>query len=149
MYCPYGLFCFLLLLSFSTCLMVRMTDRKPKWAVVKEQEKEVKMSQSVPEEVPQTPVSPHTNQVPESVTPSTVPTSPPASTFDSIPRRREVFKKMGMDYSLFFILGPSALIPLKNTCTDLHKGNYDFHICPFRYVAQMENWKGGFRGIIG
>lgn len=49
----------------------------------------------------------------------------------------------------FFMVGPSALIPLENTCADIHEGNYDFHICPFRYIAQMENWDGGFRGIIG
>lgn len=47
------------------------------------------------------------------------------------------------------MVGPSALIPLENTCADIHEGNYDFHICPFRYIAQMENWDGGFRGIIG
>ena len=129
--------------------MVRMTDRKPKWAVSKEQEEKTKMAQSVPEEESQTTPPPPPSEVPEMATPPETPAAPPAFDFDSIRRRRGYYGRTGKDCRLLFMVGPSALIPLENTCGDIHEGNYDFHICPFRYIAQMENWDGGFRGIIG
>lgn len=129
--------------------MVRMTDRKPKWAVSKEQEEKTKTAQSVPEEAPQaTPPLPP-SEVPKMATPPDTSAAPPAFDFDSIRRRRGYYGRTGKDCRLLFMVGPSALIPLENTCADIHEGNYDFHICPFRYIAQMENWDGGFRGIIG
>ena len=51
--------------------------------------------------------------------------------------------------SPWFILGPAALSSLQGVCTDFNSNNYVYHICPFRYIAQVENWEGGYRGIIG
>lgn len=99
---PYALLCFLLLLSFSTCIMVRMTDRKPKWAVSKEQEEKTKTAQSVPEEAPQTTPPPPPSEVPEMATPPDTPAAPPAFDFDSIRRRRGYYGRTGKDCRLLF-----------------------------------------------
>ena len=77
-------FCFLFLLSLSTCITVRMTDRKPKWAVMKEQE-EAKQQQREEESNSNSPV-PET--VPCSMPSTPPPPPPPIIDFDSIPRRR-------------------------------------------------------------
>ena len=77
-------FCFLFLLSLSTCITVRMTDRKPKWAVMKEQ-KEAEQKQREGESTNHNSAS---ETVPSSMPSLPPPPPPPTIDFDSIPKRR-------------------------------------------------------------
>ena len=80
----YIFFCFLFLLSLTTCITVRMTDRKPKWAVMKEQEETEQKQRE--EELSSIHLAPDMTQ---SSMPSFTPPPPlPTIDFDSIPRRR-------------------------------------------------------------
>lgn len=137
----YHIFFFILLISCANSIYVRITDRKPKWAVKRE------ASQSPPQKPAYASnIGDKQNSVKEAMMGTT---SEPSEDFRSIPISRDVLPFSGYVAMVALWIGPDVLLPLASVCSPYRTSHYTYYVCPFQYVMQVENKVNGFRGCIG
>ena len=137
----YHILFFILLISCTNSIYVRITDRKPKWAVKRE------TTQSPPQK-PTYASNPgdKQNSVKEAMMGTT---SEPSEDFRSIPISRAVVPFSGNVATVALWIGPDVLLPLTSVYSPYRTSHYTYYVCPFQYIMQVENKVNGFRGCIG
>ena len=137
----YHILFFIFLISCTNSIYVRITDRKPKWAVKRE------TTQSPPQK-PTYASNPgdKQNSVKEAMMGTT---SEPSEDFRSIPISRAVVPFSGNVATVALWIGPDVLLPLTSVCSPYRTSHYTYYVCPFQYIMQVENKVNGFRGCIG
>lgn len=137
----YHIVFFVVLIICTESIYVRITDRKPKWAVKRE------TSQSPPQKPS---FATDTGEKEKSVKEAMMGTSSePSEDFRSIPISRAIVPFSGNVAKVDLWIGPDVLLPLASVCSPYRTSHYTYYVCPFQYIMQVENKLNGFRGCIG
>ena len=147
MRCWFYLIVLVALLANVEAVMVRITNRKPKWVVNAEKEKAtLSKKEDTKKEVP----TPTPTPEPASPAQTTTPSKPAISKADmDVSRRREPVSFFGKFAEMKWLIGPTVLQPLAEVCDLYIDAQYRFIVCPYRFINQVEIGGNFFRGCIG
>lgn len=137
----YHILLLLILIICTNSIYVRITDRKPKWAVKRETTQSPSQKSAYASDTGN-----KQNPVKEAMMGAS---SEPSEDFRSIPKSRAVIPFSGYVAFIILWIGPDVLLPLASVCSPYRTSHYTYYVCPFQYIMQVENKMNGFRGCIG